>query len=160
MKLLAATIASMDSTRISELQSAGELELKLSDGSSFHITEADVEISAADVPGWQMAMHGKLTVALDIQLNDALIREGNARELINRIQNLRKNNNYELTDRIRVILQPQPFITEAVESFNDYICTEILADSLELLENKHFKDSIEVNDQRIGIEISKSTINN
>lgn len=160
MKLLAATIASMDSPRISELQSAGELELKLSDGSSFHITEADVEISAADVPGWQMAMHGKLTVALDIQLNDALIQEGNARELINRIQNLRKNNNYELTDRIRVILQPLPFITEAVESFNDYICTEILADSLELLENKHFKDSIEVNDQRIGIEISKSTINN
>jgi isoleucyl-tRNA synthetase len=157
MKMLARAIPELNATELQTLQSTGQIQVVLADGSEFVLEEEDIEITVAEVPGWQMAMQGKLTVALDIQLDDSLIHEGNARELVNRIQNLRKTKGFDLTDRIHVILEPLPIVTSAVEDFNNYICSEILASSLDLSDNQEFSDKIEVNGQEIGIQIEQES---
>ncbi len=95
----------------------------------------DVEIIAEDIPGWQVTNLGNLTVALDVTITDELKQEGLSRELINRIQNLRKELNFEVTDRITVTLQKDNLITAAAEQNKSYICSEILADDLIITES-------------------------
>ena len=95
----------------------------------------DVEIIPVDIPGWKVANSGQLTVALDIMISPALKEEGLARELVNRIQNLRKESNMEVTDRIAVKIQRNSAINSAINNNLDYICAEILASSLELVDN-------------------------
>ena len=129
MKAVAAEIASMNQEQIAAMESAGVYQLTSVD---YQLIAEDVEIATEDMPGWLVMNEGQLTIALDIELTDALIEEGIARELINRIQNLRKSSGLEITDRIIIELQDRPEIHNAVLHFNDYIASQVLATELKL----------------------------
>ena len=112
-----------------------------------------MEIISEDIPGWLVANEGNLTVALEVELTDELKNEGMARELINRIQNIRKESGLEITDRISVTLAPQTDVEKAVESFGDYIKTQVLADTLKVEANDG--QEVEFDDFKLNIKISK-----
>ncbi len=134
MKQVAEAITSLDQESINTLEANGEIEIKVQD-QTFVISTADLEIIAEDIPGWQVSNMGKLTVALDVTITPALKQEGLSRELINRIQNLRKELGFEVTDRIRVEVQKHDLIAAALTQNKDYICSEILADDIILADN-------------------------
>jgi isoleucyl-tRNA synthetase len=121
------------------------------DGVEVELVLEDFEIIADDIPGWMVAVEGNLTVALDVTLNAELIEEGLAREFVNRIQNLRKDNGYEVTDRILLTIKSDDKINEAIKNNLTYICSETLADSLQLV------DSIEGNKTLVEIDEIIST---
>ncbi len=129
MKAVAAEITSMNQEQIAAMESAGVYQLTSVD---YQLIAEDVEIATEDMPGWLVMNEGQLTIALDIELTDQLIEEGIARELINRIQNLRKSSGFEITDRIIIELQDRPEIHNAVLHFNDYIASQVLATDLKL----------------------------
>ena len=129
MKQLAAAIAQMSQDDIASFEAAGTFTL-----CDYALVAEDVEIITEDMPGWLVANNGTITIALDIELTPALIEEGIARELINRIQNLRKSSGLEITDRIAVQLENREEIAAAVTNCNDYIASQVLATSLELKE--------------------------
>jgi isoleucyl-tRNA synthetase len=114
-----------------------------------------VEITSEDVPGWMVASRGPLTVALDITVTPELEREGNARELVNRIQKIRKDNGFELTDRIKVQIGGAETLMETIRQFNHYICAEILADQLELVPEVANGTLIEVNEVPLTVFVTK-----
>ena len=154
MKEAAALIANFNQHQITELEVKGNYELEISN-SKFQITLADVEISAEDIPGLSVANKGSLTVALDITISQQLQNEGNARELINRIQNIRKENGFELTDRIFVELLDDTALSASIKQFNDYICREVLAENITWLTEMQYGINIEVNEQLLKISITK-----
>ncbi len=129
MKAIAALTATFSQERIAEIEAAAETVLEL-EGERIVVTPADFEITSEDMPGWLVASEGKLTVALDITLTDELKAEGVARELINRIQNIRKESGFEVTDRIRVAIERTEFAAEAVARYASYIAAQTLADSV------------------------------
>jgi isoleucyl-tRNA synthetase len=118
---------------IAALEQNGIIELKLAE-KTIQLDVADVEISSEDIPGWLVATEGKYTVALDVTLTEELLNEGIARELVNRIQNFRKEEGLEVTDKINLKLQKLDEISSAVEQNKDYICSETLAKSIEIVE--------------------------
>ena len=126
MKQIAALTATFSQERIAEIEASAETTLDLG-GDKIVVTPADFEITSEDMPGWLVASEGKLTVALDITVTDELRREGVARELINRIQNIRKDSGFEVTDKIRVEIESKPVVAGAVEHFADYIASQTLA---------------------------------
>ncbi len=154
MKEAAAAIASFSQMEISALEQSGQASLLLKSG-NFTIDTADVEITAEDIPGWTVASKAKLTIALDITLSEELKQEGNARELINRIQNIRKDSGFELTDRILVRLQAGSDLEASIIKFNDYICREILADGIDWMSELKEGIEIEVNNTLIKVEVNK-----
>jgi isoleucyl-tRNA synthetase len=115
----------------------------------------DIEVITDEIPGYEVAVKGNLTVALDITITEALQHEGNARELVNRIQNIRKEQGFELTDRIQVKITENELQQSFVE-YKDYICREILADSLEFAPDIHNGFNIEVNDIQLNIIVSNN----
>jgi len=115
----------------------------------------DVEIAAEDIPGWSVASKGSLTVALDITLTDTLKQEGDAREFVNRIQNIRKENGFELTDRIFVELLENDLLNPSINKFKNYICAEILADNLTWVPEMQDGTDIEVNDILLKVRVNK-----
>ena len=117
----------------------------------------EVEISSDDIPGWMVANKDTLTVALDVTISPELVSEGNARELVNRIQKIRKDNGYELTDRIMVQVTENDELKNSIARFNSYICAEILADELELVPALANGTEIEVNDIPLKVFVSKKT---
>ena len=129
MKSAAAAIAKLDAGAIAALESSGTYNIDL-DGEVYALVREDVDIRAADIPGWEIASDGPLTAALDLTLTPELEREGLARELVNRIQNLRKAAGLEVTDRITVQLSPNAALAAAVEAHGDYVRSEVLADEL------------------------------
>lgn len=131
MKLLGNAITTMSQANIARLENEGSFTFANLPDSPV-ITLDDVEIIPEDVPGWVVANEGNVTVALDITLTPELRAEGMARELVNRIQNLRKSMGLEITDRIRVTLSHTPETEQALASFSDYISTQVLADALAL----------------------------
>ena len=131
MKALAAAINAMSQEDIAKMEAEGAFDFRLSTF-DYTIVPEDVEIATEDMPGWLVMNEGQLTIALDIELTDQLIEEGIARELINRIQNLRKSSGFEITDRIIIELQDRPEIHNAVLHFNDYIASQVLATDLKL----------------------------
>ena len=133
MKQAAALISSLQAADISELESVGTLHLKLDAENGFDLMLEEVEVISEDIPGWLAISEGKLTVALDIQITDALREEGIARELINKIQNIRKDNKFEVTDKIQMKIQSHPLINAAISNNLRYICSETLAESLEMV---------------------------
>ncbi|WP_419801400.1 isoleucine--tRNA ligase [Mucilaginibacter sp.] len=153
MKLVAEAIARFNPEEISELEQNGQI---LIPNTSYLILSSEVEISAEDVPGWQVASLGKLTVALDVAINEGLKQEGISRELINRIQNLRKNNGFEVTDRINVRIENKPIVAEAVRNNLSYICAEILADNLVLDMQLDKGEKVMINEDELLIEIKKA----
>ena len=126
MKQIAALAASFTQEQIAAIESAPETVLDLG-GEQIAVTPADFEITSEDMPGWLVTSEGKLTVALDITVTDELRREGVARELINRIQNIRKDSGFEVTDRIRVEIEAKEAVVEAVAAYADYIGQQTLA---------------------------------
>ena len=156
MKLVADTIAELDQHQIIQFEKEGQLAIV---GTSHVVELKDVEVIAEDVPGWLVANLGRLTVALDITLTEELKQEGIARELVNRIQNLRKELNLEVTDKIDVRAQHHPYIAEAVRNNLPYICTEVLADSFDFehdINQPVVGEMIEINDNQLIISIKKS----
>ena len=131
MKALAAAINAMSQDDIAKMETEGSFNFQLSTFNCTIVPE-DVEILTEDMPGWLVANNGILTIALDIELTDELIEEGIARELINRIQNLRKSSGFEITDRIAIVLEDRPEIHNAVLHCSDYIASQVLATSLSL----------------------------
>ena len=126
MKQIAALTAQFSQERIAEIEAAPESVLEI-DGQQIVVTPADFEITSEDMPGWLVASEGKLTVALDITLTDEMRAEGVARELINRIQNIRKDSGFEVTDKIRVEIEQKELVAEAVARYADYIASQTLA---------------------------------
>jgi isoleucyl-tRNA synthetase len=154
MKTAAAAIAGFSQYQISELEQNGTIELVISD-LTFEILTVDVEITAEDIPGWSVASKGSLTVALDITITEDLQNEGNARELVNRVQNIRKDNGFELTDRIFVYILENVGFKSSIINYNDYICREILAESITWVGDMQDGTEIEVNDKMLKIRITK-----
>jgi len=142
MKLLAGAIQNIDQEGIKKLETEGSYALTVSD-QVIEITLEDVDISTEDIPGWSVASDGKLTVALDIDVTPKLKEEGIAREFVNRIQNLRKDKGFEVTDRIEVVVEKNLETNNALINFNDYICSETLA-SLTPVDKLEEKDIEEV----------------
>lgn len=153
MKLVSSSIQSLTIDQISTLESTGELALT---GTPYTILLSDVEIIAEDVEGWQVANLGKLTVALDIHITEELKKEGLSRELINRLQNLRKEKGLEVTDRINVKLTAASEVINAANENLSYICTEILADSLVFEDSLTEGETIEIDGKELKALIQKN----
>ena len=129
MKQVAAAVTTMSQEQIAELESAGRLTLDLN-GTPAEIEAGEVEIYSEDIPGWVVANEGVLTVALDVTVTEELRREGIARELVSKIQNIRKSSGFEISDRIAVTLTSNENTDAAIEEHKAYICNQVLADSL------------------------------
>jgi len=151
MKAVAEAIGNLDQDDIAKLENEGSITLP----TGHNLVIGDVEIIAEDVPGWQVANLGKLTVALDVTITNELKQEGISRELINRIQNLRKSKEFEVTDKINVRLKDHAFITEAVNNNLSYICAEILAESIVLDNELNEGELALIDENEILIAISK-----
>ncbi|ARS37048.1 isoleucine--tRNA ligase [Pontibacter actiniarum] len=154
MKLVAAAVQRMDQNDIATLEREGGFEVMLNDEETAVLTPDDVEISSEDIPGWLVASEGKLTVALDITLTEELKQEGIARDLVNRIQNLRKDTNLEVQDKIHILLQrSMPEVTAAIENYSDYICAETQALSLDTVENLESATLLDIDEYKVYIQI-------
>ncbi|WP_131539165.1 isoleucine--tRNA ligase [Pedobacter nototheniae] len=146
--------ASQDDIQL--LETEGNLTIKGSNDAEFVIDlNGDVEVFAEDIPGWQVTNIGNLTVALDVTITEELKQEGISRELVNRIQNLRKELNFEVTDRIKVRLQNDNLVAAAVAKNKDYICAEILADEFELTDAVNDANKIVIDDVELSISVNK-----
>ena len=130
MKQAAAAIQALDQAAIAAFERDGKADVTLADGSVAVIELCDVEIFSEDIPGWLVANEGAVTVALDVTVTAELKREGIARDIVNRIQNIRKGRDYNITDHISVTLAPLPEITEALGEYSDYIASQVLADAI------------------------------
>jgi isoleucyl-tRNA synthetase len=154
MKAVADTLSKISQEEITQLERNGNITLNIG-GQNIEILLAEVTVVSEDVPGWLVASNGKVTVALDITVTDGLMHEGNARELVNRIQKIRKESGFALTDRIDVRLGRAEEFTESISEFKSYICAEILADSLTLDPDLTAGVEVEVNDTQIIIHVVK-----
>ncbi|MBQ8701838.1 MAG: isoleucine--tRNA ligase [Prevotella sp.] len=152
MKGIALQMAELSQEDIEKLESEGSIALTV-DGQEAVVDITDVEIISEDIPGWLVSNEGNLTVALEIELTDELRREGMARELINRIQNLRKDGGLEITDRINVVVAPNEETDAAIRSYDEYIRTQVLADNITIAPNEG--QEVEFDDFDLNILITK-----
>ncbi len=156
MKQISALVAAFTQEQIAELEQRGGMTLSV-DGAELPVTLADFEITSEDMPGWLVATEGKLTVALDITVTEELKREGVARELINRIQNIRKESGFEVTDRVKVVIEKKPLVEGAVTDFADYIASQTLALEVKLAaeEEGTFTNEVEIDEEPIRIGVTR-----
>ena len=150
MKDLAIAIGGMSQDDIARFETEGQFEIN-----GYTLISEDVEILTEDMPGWLVMNEGTMTIALDIELNQTLIEEGIARELINRIQNLRKSSGLEVTDRIVIIIENKQPAATAVENFREYICSQVLATSLTLADNVE-GETFDLQNYTINVKITKA----
>jgi isoleucyl-tRNA synthetase len=150
MKQASAVIAALSQNEISELERTGTLTILVED-SPIVLLINEVDIIAEDIPGWSVAVKGNLTVALDISLSEDLLKEGHARELVNRVQNIRKEANFELTDKILLQIVDNQNLKESINEFSEYICREILATQIDWVSSLEEGVDIEINDQKLKI---------
>ena len=150
MKSIAAQMDKLDQDAIAAFEQSGSISFTV-EGEPVTVDATDVEIISEDIPGWLVANEGNLTVALEVQLTDALRKEGLARELINRIQNLRKEAGLEITDRINVVIAKRPDVEAAIADYADYVKSQVLANHLSIGANEgtevdfdHFKLNISI----------------
>jgi isoleucyl-tRNA synthetase len=154
MKEIAQAMTGFGKAEIVEIEREGQYLLALPTG-DVKLELEDVEIITEDMPGWLVANEGKLTVALDITVTDELLREGIARELVNRIQNIRKSNGYEIVDKIIVEIESREEIAEAVKEFANYIASQTLANSVVLVDSLTNATELEFEDYVVKINIQK-----
>ena len=154
MKAVAAAVAGMSQEAIAELEKNGKYTFQL-DGGEAVVEAADVEIFSEDIPGWLVANEGKLTVALEVTVTDDLKREGIARELVNRIQNIRKSSGFEITDKISIVLSKNPNTDDAVNEYNTYICNQVLANSLTLADEVADGTELSFDDFSLYVKVTK-----
>ena len=153
MKGVAAQMSGLSQEQIADLENKGTIAIQV-DGQNLDVELADVEIISEDIPGWLVANEGSLTVALEVELTDELKQEGMAREIINRVQNIRKDSGLEITDRIQIVLAPNAEIEQAVKGFGDYIKTQVLADDITISPNDGIE--VEFDDFKLNIQVTKS----
>lgn len=150
MKTVAGEITNMTSEQISTIEKEGKMTI-----AGYEIGLEDVEISTKDIPGWTVASEGKTTVALDLTITDELKAEGIAREFINRVQNLRKDKDFDLTDRISIILEESgPYKQELINN-ERYICEEVLSDKIDFVNSLPISEEIEINEVNFKVNINK-----
>ncbi|MFA7446870.1 MAG: isoleucine--tRNA ligase [Weeksellaceae bacterium] len=154
MKSISVATAKLTNDEILQLENEEKINLDLGD-KVIELSLEDFEISTSDIPGWTVASNSTLTVALDVTLTDELISEGLARELVNRIQNLRKDNGFELTDRIKLTINPNDQLRVAIDKNKDYICSETLTSEIVFAEELVDGTEIEIDDLITEITISK-----
>ena len=155
MKIVAASVDSLSQEQIAELEKNGQISLQLSSGDTVQIEAVDVEIFSEDIPGWTVANEGNLTVALDIVVTDELRTEGVAREIVKRIQNLRKESGFEITDRIAIHLTHSEYTDRAVNDYKDYICGQVLANTIDLSEHLQNPTILDFDEYTVQVEIEK-----
>jgi isoleucyl-tRNA synthetase len=154
MKAVGAAINQFTQQDIAKIESVGTYPLTV-EGQQVELLLEDVIISAEDVPGWSVASKDKLTVALDIQISEELAQEGEAREIINRIQNIRKDSKFELTDKILVTIVNNSVLEPAINKFKSYICAEILADSIDFVSQIDNGSEIDINGTKLIISVKQ-----
>ncbi len=143
MKQIAAAISKLESSDILIFERTGNFTIEV-DGKEFDLSLEEVEISSQDIPGWLVTNDAELTVALDIEISEELHGEGLARELVNRIQNLRKDKGFEVTDRIKIQVESGDFLLQSIERNLGYICAETLADSVDSADLNHTSKGLSV----------------
>jgi len=144
----------MDQDAIAQLEKTNSFQLEI-EGTNYELTTEDVEVTTEDIPGWSVASDKDITVALDVTLTDELLAEGTAKELVNRIQNIRKSSGLEVTDRINVVIESTEEVTTALALYSNYIADEVLADSVSGEANFAGGEAIEFlggSELRIGVE--------
>ena len=154
MKAVAAAVSEMSQEAIAELEKNGKYTFQL-DGGEAVVEATDVEIFSEDIPGWLVANEGKLTVALEVTVTEELKREGIARELVNRIQNIRKSSGFEITDKINIVLSKNPDTDGAVNEYNTYICNQVLANSLTLADEVADGTELNFDDFSLYVKVTK-----
>jgi isoleucyl-tRNA synthetase len=155
MKAVAAAVAELSQEAIAELEKNGSYTLNLDDTEAT-IETTDVEIISEDIPGWLVANEGKLTVALEVTVTEELRREGIARELVNRIQNIRKSSGFEITDKINITLSKNELTNDAITEYKEYICNQVLALSLTLTDSVENGTELNFDDFSLYIEVLKA----
>jgi len=155
MKDVSTALAGFSQHEISLFEKEGRYSIPLKNDEFVELALSEVEISSEDIPGWTVANKGSLTVALDINVTPELIQEGDAREFVNRIQKIRKDSGFDVTDRIDVIVAANNGISQSLARFNDYICAEILADKLEVRPAIDDGTDIEINDNQLKVIVLK-----
>ena len=155
MKAVAAAISALTQAEINSLEKQGKLEINV-EGTSVTVDVADVEIRSEDIPGWLVATEGAVTVALDITVTDELRREGIARELVNRIQNIRKNRDYEITARINVAIAPNTLTDDTVAEYAEYIGRQVLAESVVVapVENPRDDELLDIDGTKVTVKVT------
>ncbi|HWI92479.1 MAG TPA: isoleucine--tRNA ligase [Flavisolibacter sp.] len=154
MKAISQALSNFSQHEISLFEKDGRYSIPVGD-EAVELILSDIEISSEDIPGWTVASKGQLTVALDINVTPELVQEGDAREFVNRIQKIRKESGFDVTDRIEVKVAANNGISQSLAKFNDYICAEILADKLELTTQIDDGTEIEVNDNPLKVIVLK-----
>ncbi|MDD3406197.1 MAG: DUF5915 domain-containing protein [Paludibacteraceae bacterium] len=154
MKEIAAVVNAFSQEQIGEVENNGQITLPLPSGEVV-VELADVEIATEDMPGWLVANEGNLTIALDIEVSEELRQEGIARELVNRIQNIRKSNGYEIIDKIAIQIEKQDEINAAVETYKAYISTQVLANSLTLVDALTNATELDFEDFMVKVKVEK-----
>ncbi|HRN04889.1 MAG TPA: DUF5915 domain-containing protein, partial [Muribaculaceae bacterium] len=156
MKSVAQALTAFDTADVIAMERDGYSELTLADGTKAKIDIADVEIISEDIPGWQVANDGNLTVAIDVIVTDELRREGIAREIVNRVQNIRKSRDYAITDRICLSFGANPETDEAIKEYKDYISTQVLAKSIEIMPNvRDNYEALTIDDITLPVNITR-----
>lgn len=151
MKTVGGEIASLNTEQIASLEKEGKIDIQ-----GYEITLDDVEISTKDIPGWTVTSDGKTTVALDLTLTEELKSEGIAREFINRIQNLRKEKDFELTDRIKISIEENSPFLEDVRKNEEYISSEVLSNKIEIVSSLSNFNEIEIDEVNFKINVEKN----
>ena len=155
MKAVAAAVDALSQEQIAELEQNGRLNLgHIENLDNLEILAEDVDIISEDIPGWLVSNEGNLTVALEVELTEELKQEGMAREIINRVQNIRKDSGLEITDRIHIAIAPHEEVEKAVAGYGEYIKTQVLADDITVAQN----DGVEVDfdEFKLNIQITKA----
>ena len=158
MKAAAAIITALDRASIAALEKDGSIDITTPDGSTTTVELGDVKIFSEDIPGWLVANEGQLTVALDIEIDTALAREGIAREIVNRVQNLRKTSGLEITDHITLAIgnQASEEIRAAVEDFREYIAGQVIADAIVYEEADGRFEEFDLDGVAVNMRINKN----
>jgi isoleucyl-tRNA synthetase len=157
MKEIADAVGKLTQQQISEVEAVAAYTLELPSGKVV-LHPGDVEITSEDMPGWLVASEGKLTVALDVTVTEALRREGIARELVNRIQNLRKDSGFDVTDKITITMQRHPMLADAVSDFKDFIALQTLAVALELADDVPAGAPVDIDDVTLQVVVKKASV--
>ena len=155
MKSVNAAVTEMSQEQIAALEANGSITINV-EGVDALIEAVDVEIYSEDVPGWTVANEGALTVALDVEVTDELRQEGIAREIVKKIQTMRKESGLDIVDRINVSIAKTAVSDEAVNKFAEYISNQVLADSVQLVDAVEGEDVVELDDTKIGISVNKA----
>jgi isoleucyl-tRNA synthetase len=156
MKAIAAAIAGFSQEDIAELESNGQFDIVI-EGTSLRIGLEDAEITSQDIPGWLVLTENKITVALDITITDELYKEGLARELVNRIQNIRKDSGFEVTDRIMISIEKNDAMSGALDSYGEYIKNQVLASSLEITDLLTEGTELDFDDFALKVSVKKAS---